>query len=308
MSLRIVSFLPAATEMIFALGLGENLVGVSHECDFPPQAKEKPTVVKPALPLDKMSLREIDESVSARLRNGKSLYQVDENLLRELAPDLIVTQALCQVCAPSGNEVTQVLKSLPKKPKILWLTPHSISQIFDNILQLGKTTERIAEAEALIANGRARLEKISERTRELKNRPRIFGCEWVDPIYCCGHWVPEMIELAGGIDSIARKGRDSTRTAWDEVLQWAPEIFVVSPCGFNLEKAIEQTPQLFSKPGWRDLPAVKNDRVYAVDANSYFARPGPRVVEGAELLAHLFHPEIFEWRGPSGAFQRVAAK
>jgi iron complex transport system substrate-binding protein len=304
--LRIISFLPAATEMVFALGLGDSLVGVSHECDFPPQAKEKPIVVKPALPLDKLSLREIDESVSARLRDGKSLYKVDENLLRSLAPDLILTQNLCQVCAPSGNEVSQILKTLPKKPHVLYLSPHSISDIFENVREVGKATGRIEPAEALIADSRARLEKISSRTRALKNRLRVFSYEWIDPIYCSGHWVPEMVELAGGIDSLSRKGMDSVRIAWEEIVKWAPEIFILSPCGFNLQKAIEQAPQLFAKPGWHDLPAVKNNRVYAVDANSYFARPGPRIVEGVELLAHLFHPEIFDWRGASDAFRLVA--
>lgn len=306
--LRVISFLPAATEMVFALGLGDSLVGVSHECDFPPQAKEKPIVVKPALPLDKLSLREIDESVSARLREGKSLYKVDENLLRSLAPDLILTQNLCQVCAPSGNEVSQLLKTLPKKPNVLYLSPHSISDIFENVREVGKATGRIEPAEALIADSRARLEKISSRTRALKNRLRVFCCEWLDPIYCSGHWVPEMVELAGGIDSLSRKGMDSVRIEWEEIVKWAPEIFILSPCGFNLQKAIEQAPQLFAKPGWHDLPAVKNNRVYAVDANSYFARPGLRVVEGVELLAHLFHPEIFQWRGASNAFRRIVAK
>ncbi|HET7626333.1 MAG TPA: cobalamin-binding protein [Verrucomicrobiae bacterium] len=298
--------MPAATEMVFALGFGDWLVGVSHECDFPPQAKEKPIVVRPALPLDKLSLREIDESVSARLRDGESLYKVDENLLRSLAPDLILTQNLCQVCAPSGNEVSQTLKTLPKKPKVLYLSPHSISDIFENVREVGKATGCLEPAEALIADSCARLEKISSRTRVLKKRPRVFCCEWLDPIYCSGHWVPEMVELAGGIDSLSRKGADSIRVEWEEIVNHAPEIFIVSPCGFDLQKALEQAPQLFGKPGWRDLPAVKNNQVYAVDANSCFARPGLRVVEGVELLAHLFHPEIFSWRGASDAFRPVA--
>jgi iron complex transport system substrate-binding protein len=304
--LRIVSFLPSATEMIFALGLGDNLVGVSYACDFPPAAKTKTVVVRNALPLETMTLREIDIAVAEYLRSGSSLYRVDEKQLCELAPDLIVTQDLCQVCAPSGNEVSQVLKSLPREPQILWQTPHSLENIFDTIRELGEATGRQTQAEDLIASGKSRIEKIASISRTLKYRPRVFCCEWVDPIYCSGHWVPEMAELAGGIDSLSRKGSDSVRISWDEVLQWAPEIFVISPCGFNLEKTLEQTPHLFSQPGWRDLPAVKAGRVYAVDANSHFARPGPRVVEGTELVAHLFHPEFFGWNGSVDAFQRVS--
>lgn len=304
--LRIVSFLPSATEMIFALGLGDQIVGVSYACDFPPAAKSKAVVVRNALPLETMSLREIDVAVAEYLRSGSSLYQVDEKRLRELAPDLIVTQDLCQVCAPSGNEVSQLLKALPQKPRILWQTPHSLENIFDTIRELGEATDRKRQAEDLIASGKSRIEKIASISRTLKYRPRVFCCEWVDPIYCSGHWVPEMAELAGGVDSLSRKGADSVRLSWEEVLQWAPEIFVISPCGFNLEKTLEQTPHLFSRPGWHDLPAVKAGRVYAVDANAHFARPGPRVVEGTELLAHLFHPEFFGWSGAVDAFQRVS--
>ncbi|HEY2328889.1 MAG TPA: ABC transporter substrate-binding protein [Verrucomicrobiae bacterium] len=302
---RIISFLPAATEMVFALGLGDALVGVSHECDFPPAAKMKPVVVKPALPLEKMTLREIDVAVAERIGSGQSLYQVDENLLRALKPDLILTQNLCQVCAPSGNELTVALKLLEPKPQTLWMTPHSIEEIFGNLRELGQATGLIDKAEAFIAERRERLEKISSRTKNISRRPRVFCVEWADPVYCAGHWVPEMVELAGGFDALARKGTDSVRIAWADVLKWAPEILIFSPCGFNLEKALEQVSYLEALPGWDELPAVRSGQVYAVDANSYFARPGPRVVEGTELLAHLFHPELFGWNGSADAFRAV---
>jgi iron complex transport system substrate-binding protein len=212
---------------------------------------------------------------------------------------------LCQVCAPSGNEVTQALNLLPKKPQILWLTPKSLEEIFDNLRELGQATGRVKAAEELIAAGRVRLEKVASVTRTLPQRPRVFCMEWLDPVYCSGHWMPEMVEIAGGVDSLARKGADSVRILWNDVLEWAPEILIITPCGFNLGQVVEQTPQLFNNPGWSDLPAVGNGRVYAVDANSYFARPGPRVVEGTELLAHLIHPEVFEWEGSREAFQRI---
>jgi iron complex transport system substrate-binding protein len=305
-NLRIVSFLPAATEMVFTLGLGDSLVGVSHECDFPSDAKFLPVVVKPALALEKMSLGEIDVAVAARIGSGQSLYQVDENLLRELKPNLILTQNICEVCGPAGNEITVALKVLQPKPEIIWMTPHSIEEIFQNILELGKTTNRLPQAEAMVASSRARLEKIAAKIKNLSHRPRAFCLEWIDPYYCCGHWVPEMIELAGGHDALGRKGTDSVRTAWRDIANWAPEILIVSPCGFCLGKAVEQAKQLLQQPGWRELPAVRNGQVFAVNANAYFARPGPRIVEGTELLAHLIHPEIFSWNGPANAFQRVS--
>ena len=302
---RIVSFLPSATEMACALGLSDQLLGVTHECDYPPQIKNKPIVVRNALPLENMSQAEIDVAVTQRLRNGQNLYRVDEMLMQDIAPDLILTQDLCQVCAPSGNEISELLKSLRTKPQILWLTPKSLEQIFDNLRDLGAATGRSEIAETLIAEGRARLAKIDAATRALVSRPRVFCMEWMDPVYCCGHWVPEMVRIAGGFDKLGREGADSVRIQWNDVLQWKPEVLIVMPCGFGLEKAVDEARLLTGYPGWEDLPAVRNGRVYAVDANSYFARPGPRIVEGTELLAHLLHPGLFEWRGPAGAFRRL---
>jgi iron complex transport system substrate-binding protein len=304
-SKRIVSFLPSATEMACALGLGNQLVGITHECDYPSDVKGKPIVVRSVLPIETMSQTEIDLAVTQRMRDGLSLYQVDEKLLRELAPDIIMTQDLCQVCAPSGNEVTQALELLDKKPQILWLTPKSLEEIFDNLRQLGQATGRVREAEELIASGRVRLAAVAADTRTLSRPPRVFCMEWLDPVYCSGHWMPEMVEIAGGMDALARKGTDSVRIPWNDVMEWAPEVLIITPCGFSLDKVLELTPQLFSNPGWSELPAVRDGRVYAVDANSYFARPGPRVVDGTELLAHLIHPDLCDWKGSAEAFRRI---
>jgi iron complex transport system substrate-binding protein len=303
--LRIVSFLPSATEMVCALGLADYLVGITHECDYPPEIINRPVVVRPAIPLGDMSLAEIDTTVSARIRNGQSLYQVDENLLEELAPTLILTQNLCQVCAPSGNEITRALKLLRPPPRVLWFTPRSLAGIEENLRELGQVTYRAKEAEAVIRSGRVRLDHIAALSRCASTRPRVFCMEWVDPVYCSGHWVPEMVELAGGVDGLARKGVDSVRVAWEEVLDWAPEILVISPCGFNLSAAAEQARQIFVYPGWNKLPAVRQNRVYAVDANSYFARPGPRVIDGVELLATIIHPELRELTIPKNALKQV---
>jgi iron complex transport system substrate-binding protein len=302
---RIISFLPAATEMACALGMEEQLVGVSHECDFPASVRSKEVVVRCSLPTETMTLAEIDVAVAERVRSGQSLYEVDQAVVERLAPTHILSQALCVVCAPSSGEVARALKLLPSEPHILWFTPHCIEDIFENLRELGADTGHSAAAEELISAARARLRRIAETTIKAARRPRVLCLEWTDPYYCCGHWVPEMVEIAGGQDVLGRKGVDSVRIQWSEIAALSPEILVVSPCGFRLAKAVEQTKQLLQKPGWNGLPAVRNGRVFAVDANAYFARPGPRVVKGVELLAHLFHPELCDWEGPDGAFQRV---
>jgi iron complex transport system substrate-binding protein len=305
--MKIVSFLPSATEMVYRLGLEDQLVGVTHECDYPEAAKKKPIVVRNVLDLEKMNLGEVDRAVSERLHSGASLYRVDEGLLQKLAPDLILTQDLCQVCAPSGNEVSQMLKSLTKKPAILWLTPRSLAEIQDNLRELGRATGRLAEAEEAIAEERARLETMAAVTKTLAHRPRVFCMEWTDPIYCAGHWVPEMVEIAGGEDRLGRKGTDSVRIRWEQILEWDPEVLVVNPCGFHLDQAVDQASHLSALPGYESLSAVRQGNVFAVDASSYFARPGPRVVDGTELLAHLIHPELFKWNGPANAYRKLLA-
>jgi iron complex transport system substrate-binding protein len=255
--------------------------------------------VRSFLPVETMTQAEIDVAVSARLRQGLSLYQVDESAVRDIAPDLILTQDLCQVCAPSGNEVSQLLKGLPSTPRILWQTPKTIGEIFECMRELGEATGCEAAADTIIRNGRERLNRIAAATADLTRKPRVFRMEWMDPVYCCGHWVPEMVRIAGGQDELGREGADSVRVSWTDVRNYAPEVLIVMPCGFDLEKTVAESERLFAYDGWRDLPAVREGRVYAVDANSYFARPGPRVVEGTELLAHLIDPTRFAWNGPS---------
>src|SRR4051794_31019475 len=203
---RIVSFLPSATEMVCALGMQDHLVGITHECDYPESVKSKPVVVRNVLPLESMTQSEIDHAVAQRLREGLSLYQIDENLLASLAPDLILTQNLCQVCAPSGNEVSQVLKALPQKPAILWLTPQSISEIFQNVIDLGNALGQTGAATALVTRCRDRLDDLRARTAAMPGRPRVFCMEWLDPVYACGHWVPEQVKIAGGRDEIGSDG------------------------------------------------------------------------------------------------------
>src|SRR5262252_7718486 len=311
---RIVSFLPSATEMVCALGLENDLVGITHECDYPESVKTKPVVVRNVLPIETMTQSEIDRAVAQRLRAGQSLYQIDEKLLASLAPDVILTQNLCQVCAPSGNEVSQVLKALPHPPQVVWMTPQSLAEIFQNLRDLAAAVGQADAAERLIADRLARLEKLRAKTLAPASRPRVFCMEWLDPVYSCGHWVPEMVRIAGGTDEIGSDGGESVRISWQELAEWAPEVLVIMPCGFNLPQTMKQIWEHLgpyaplaghARSAFFNLPAVRECRVYAVDANSYFARPGPRVVEGAELLAHLIHPETFPWDGPADAFMKV---
>ena len=312
--MRIVSFLPSATEMVYALGLDEQLVGVTHECDYPPQARNKPVVVRNVLPVETMTQAEIDRAVAERMHNGDSLYQIDEALLRKLSPDLILTQNLCQVCAPSGNEVSQVLQTLEKRPEILWLTPRTITEIFDNLRDLAKATGRESSAQDIIDDCNSRIDRLRSLTANGGKSPRVFCMEWLNPVYACGHWVPELVKLAGGTDELGREGGESVRISWDQISDYQAEVIVIMPCGFNLQQTMKEIWNSFGRysptrshhaQAFFELPAVREGRVFAVDANSYFARPGPRVIDGAEVLAQIIHPELFEQSAFSTSFQPV---
>jgi len=298
---HIVSLLPSATEIACALGLADQLLAVTHCCDYPPDVvATKPRVVHSAIPVEEMSCREIDTAVSAHLRAGESLYHVDEQLLRSLAPTLLLTQDLCQVCAPAGNEVSRALNSLPEKPNVIWMSPHSIADIQADILSVAKATGREAEANRLIIQMSARLARVADAVKNT-SRPRVFCAEWIDPLYCSGHWVPEMVEIAGGIEVLGRKWKDSVRIKWEQVLEVQPDVIILMACGYNCAEATARAGWLGDQPGFGELPATRNNRVFVVDAG-YFSRPGPRVVDGTELLAHLLHPNRCPWNGPTTAF------
>jgi iron complex transport system substrate-binding protein len=283
--MRIVSFLPAGTEIAFAIGAGEFVVGRSHECDYPPEVKALPIVSKPAMRLDGLTQEQIDHAVSDKLKSGESLYEVDEALLNRLAPDLVLTQDLCQVCAPSGTELTRALKELPSKPKVIYLTPKTLADIEENIIEVGIATDQAPVARSIIKQNRVRLNAVRDAVVDVPRR-RVVFLEWTDPAFCAGHWVPEMIAIAGGDDPLGKTGADSVRMSWEDVLDAKPEMVVVAPCGYGLQGAAELA---------RALPPIPDATVYAVDANAYFARPGPRVSEGVELLAHLLHPARCPW-------------
>ena len=293
---RIVSFLPAGTEMVHALGAGSELVGRSHECDYPSSVTSLPIVSRPALNLDGATPEEIDASVSQRMESGDTLYTIDEVLLRDLRPDVILTQNLCRVCAPSGDELTRAVRKFSLQPEVLFLTPRTIGEIADNIVNVGRAIGRSEEAKAVVRSNQERLARVRAAIRNAPRR-RVVFLEWTDPFFCGGHWVPEMISLAGGEDPLGRPGEDSVRMNWDDVVNAKPEAVIVSPCGYRLERSAQLA---------REIGRVPGAEVYAVDANAYFARPGPRVVEGVELLAHLFHPDLVSWQHVEKPWERIS--
>ncbi len=293
---RIVSFLPAGTEIVHALGAGDELVGRSHECDFPSSVERLPVVSKPTIQLDGVSAEGIDRAVAERLGTGESLYAIDEKLLEELRPDVILTQNLCRVCAPSGDELTRAVRKFTVRPTVLFLTPRSLAEVDENIIAVGAAIGREREAAALVKDNRRRIDKVSAAVRAAPRRNVTF-LEWTEPLFCAGHWVPELIELAGGSDALGKAGADSVRIEWSDVVKQAPEVVIVSPCGYRLEESVKLA---------RQLPPVSDAEIFAVDANAYFARPGPRVAESVELLAHLFHPDLVSWTSVGQPWARIA--
>lgn len=294
--MRIVSFLPAGTEIVYALGAGDALVGRSHECDYPESVQSLPIVSRPTIDLAGASAESIDKAVTDRVGSGDSLYVIDEVLLRELAPDVILTQNLCRVCAPSGDELTRAVRSFDVQPEVLFLTPRSLTEIEENITAVGRAIGRSEEGTALVLANRERVASVRAAIADVTPR-RVAFLEWTQPVFCAGHWVPEMIAEAGGADPLGRTSEDSVRVEWEDVVATKPEIVIVSPCGFGLDQSAKLA---------LELPEIPDVRVYAVDANAYFARPGPRVAEGIELLAHLFHPDKVEWRHESRPWNRIA--
>lgn len=288
--MRIVSLVPNGTEILFALGLGDRVVGVSHECDFPEEARTRPILTGSAL-TPGMSAAEIDRAVSAQVGSGLSLYTLDEERIAALAPDLIVTQELCPVCAVSTAQVGEAVRPLPHCPDLLSLDPKTLADVFADIRRVGEATGTAEAADALLRDLAARLEAVEKRVarRPLGSRPRVLALEWLDPAFSAGHWIPEMIQRAGGTDAIAAPGDPSRRLSWDEVAALDPDLIVVMPCGFDEEGARGELAKMDGRPEWKSLRAVREGRVTAVDANGCFSRPGPRLVDGTERLAQIFH-------------------
>ena len=293
--MRVVSLLPSATEILFALGFDREIVGVSHECDFPPRARTKTIVIHSRIDKDAGPL-EIDRQVRDYVARGESLYAVDAEALQELAPDLIVTQDLCHVCAASPDDLASALAKFDARPEVLCLNPQDLGDVWRDILWVGEETGRGWQAEKLLKEIGQQLgalqQQIEESPTAHKDTPRVAFLEWLQPIYVGGHWVPEMISIAGGLDVFGTKKTPSFRVTMEELMDAAPDVVLVAPCGYTAEQASEEFRGMKLPEGWQDIPAVRNGQVYALEANSYFSRPGPRLVTGLEILAKVLHPQV----------------
>lgn len=290
---RIVSLLPSATEIVCALGLEPNLVGITHECDFPASVAEKPRLTASHISHESMNSREIDHAVRSQLDGHGSIYSLDEKLLHSLAPDLIITQELCDVCAVNFKIVEKAVRMIAGDLPIVSLEPNTIEDIFENILSVARLTGTERRGVKLVDSLRGRLTAVSSQLFNEPKRPRVLMLEWLEPLFAPGHWVPEQVAIAGGHAGFGAAGKPSITTTLEEIADYAPEVMVLIPCGYYQEDIIRQLPQAVFPDGWHDLPAIKKGNVWATDATSYFSRPGPRVVDGAEILAKILHPEIF---------------
>jgi iron complex transport system substrate-binding protein len=290
---RIVSLLPSATEIVCALGLEDALVGVTHECDYPPTVVGKPVLTASRISHATMSSREIDHAVRSQLDGHGSIYELDEKLLRELEPDLIITQELCEVCAVSYKTVQRAARMFTADVRVVSLEPENIRDIFANIRAVGELTGREAESDAVVNDLTVRLDALAVLLTEVEQRPRTLLLEWLEPPFAPGHWTPEQVAFAGGDSSFGNVGGKSRTTTAEEIQRYAPEVIILAPCGFYKEDTLAALARARLPRGWHELPAVRAGNVWAVDATSYFSRPGPRVVEGAEILARIIHPEVF---------------
>lgn len=292
-TLRIVSLLPSATEIVCAIGLADALVGVTHECDYPPEVASLPRLTASRISHETMTSAEIDHAVRSQLDGHGSIYQLDEEKMRALRPDLILTQELCDVCAVSYKEVERAARMFETDVRVVSLEPNTIEDIFENITTVGRLAGVAARAAELVSHLRARLDAVAAALEGVEKRPRTLMLEWLEPAFAPGHWVPEQVRIAGGDHAFGRTGQPSVTTTAAEISAYAPEVVVLIPCGYYKEDILRQLPQARLPEGWGELPAVRSGEVWAVDATSYFSRPGPRVVDGVEILARVLHPEIF---------------
>ena len=310
--MRIVSFLPSATETLYELGAGSQIVGVTHECKYPPQAGKKPQVIRSSFDPGQMTGREIDNKIIELMHSGKDIYMVDENTLKRVSPDLIIAQGLCEVCSPFTKEINRAVSILEDhRPDVLVLDPHDLDDILISIMDVAEKIGKVREGRKLVASLQKRIDTVrsSSNIMKVKHRPKVLCVEWIDPLFTAGHWVPQMVEYAGGINLLSSAGEPSRRMHIDEAIQLNPDIIVVMPCGFGIEQTLKELPVLAHNEKWRSLQAVKNGNVYAVNANAYFSKPGPRIVTGLEILAKILHPKTSQHiRVPKGSYKKINTK
>jgi len=290
--LRIVSLLPSATEIIYALGLGDHLVGVSHECDFPREAQSKPRVIQPVFDSVKLDSKVIDEIVIEHLRHGESLYQIDLDAFKAANPDLVITQELCDVCAIGAEDVLMAVSKLAKPVEVLSLNPHSLDDIKDDVQRVGKAVGLPEKADRVIQELQQKEEYVKKVT-EHASKPRVFCAEWLQPLMNAGHWIPEMVEYAGGIEKLSSRRQPSGYVDWKTVIDYDPEVLILMPCGFTTTRTISEAKVLSKVEKLDQLTAVRNSNVFATDGHNYFSRSGPRLFDALKILGMMIHPELF---------------
>ena len=299
--MRICSFLPSTTEIICELGLVDNLTGITHECDFPEAVNSKERVIMSSIDHKTLTSKEIDDLVTENAKDGKSTYLVDKDKLIAASPDIIFTQGLCEVCAVSGNQVLEAVEVLDSRPEIVSLEPGTVDEVLDSIITIGNATGRSEQALELTSKLRNRIENIRNVSERERDKPRVFCLEWLEPPFVAGHWVPDMVEIAGGENGLRAKGEPSIKVEWEEILDFAPHYIFIMPCGFDIDKTLNEIDSVTSNEIWYQTPASQKGNVYLVDANSYFSRPGPRIVEGIEIIARTIHSDLFKMEPPPGS-------
>lgn len=293
--MKIASLLPSATEILCALDLKENIVGITHECDFPLDNSDKPHLTASRISHETMSSAEIDHAVRSQLDGHGSIYDLNTDLLQELNPDLILTQELCDVCAVSYKTVQKAAKMYVAEAQVVSLEPNTIGDIFENIKLVGELTGKTEKAAKVVNNLQKRLENVRQKLKASSavQNPRCFMLEWLEPPFAPGHWVPEQVETAGGICLLGEKGKKSVTTTYEAIYESKPDVLVLIPCGYYTNDILRQLENTFFPENWREIPAIKTGEIWALDATSYFSRPAPRVVDGVEILAKIFNPDIF---------------
>jgi iron complex transport system substrate-binding protein len=303
--MRTISLLPAATEIVGALGLMDDLLAVSHECDYPGEALARPRVTHCEIHGRGLDSAAIDAWVSETLRSRGTLYTLDEDLIRSLEPELILTQRLCDVCAPAYGSVQAFAETLPGPPRVLNLEPHRLDDVLANVAQVAEAMAAPQKAPPVIDALRQRIRAVERACSQTSHRPDVLLLEWADPLFCSGHWGPELVHLAGGREMLGRDAQNSVRLEWDAVLRADPEVIVLACCGHSVERTLRDVPLLEARPGWHALRAVRQRQVFVCDGSAYFSRPGPRLVDTLEILARIIHPEAGVGRFPSGAVVQV---
>ena len=301
---RIVSFLPSATEILYELGVGDKIVGVTHECNYPEQAKSKPRVIHSSFDPDTMSSQEINNKVVDLMHSGKDIYILDDEILKKANPDLIVAQGICEVCSPYTKEISRAVTILDNKPEVLILEPRNLQDILQNILDVANKVSKEKEGQSFVDSLKKRITQVQAKPKTSK--PKVLCIEWLDPLFTAGHWVPQLVEMAGGINGISSTGDQSRKMEIDETIKFDADIIILMPCGFDIKRTILEYEKLANNVSWKSLAAVQNGQVYAVNANEYFSKPGPRTVTGLEILAKIIQPKTYaDLKIPDDSFQKI---